>query len=242
MTKYTQNNNLVVLLKDKKGVELKDWIEKNKKDLKDMRIFYVLRGNLETGDVYKVGISEKGNTSAYGRLNDYYNMMGETNKDNKCMGVKLHLVLANIFNPSTIKVKVREIETKVIKELSKNHKDRGRERFGISLDKLFETLEDMKILETDEDSEATRRSTRLKHASQDTVKAIIDHSQRTRNGDIIFTAQMENAIEYDSNQKAKNGGKPVQQPDRFVSYKELVKLREGKHLVDLYIKKHNLKK
>ena len=84
---YTLNNNFKVFLKNKQGTELKTWIEKHKSDLSNHRIFYILRANLEKGDVFKIGISERGDTSAYGRLNDYYNHMGKSTSDYKCMGV-----------------------------------------------------------------------------------------------------------------------------------------------------------
>ena len=82
------NNNLKELLKNKKGVELKTWLERNKEKIKDKRIFYVLKANLEKEDVYKIGISERGGTSAYGRLNDYYHFYGASSKTNPCKGVK----------------------------------------------------------------------------------------------------------------------------------------------------------
>ena len=62
------------------------------------------------------------------------------------MGVRLHLVVGNLFNPSvqTSDAKVRQLETKVIQYLGKA--ERGRERFKISIDKLFAILEDLKLL------------------------------------------------------------------------------------------------
>ena len=35
---------------------------------------------MERGDVFKIGLSERGDTSAYGRLNDYYHFYGETKR------------------------------------------------------------------------------------------------------------------------------------------------------------------
>jgi len=114
---YTLNNNFKVFLKNKKGTELKPWLEEHKDDLKNHRIFYILRAKLERGDVFKIGLSERGDNSAYGRLNDYYHFYGETKKQfpnpNPCMGVRLHLVVGNLFNPSvqTSDSKVRQMET-----------------------------------------------------------------------------------------------------------------------------------
>ena len=101
---YTLNNNLKVFLKSKQGKELKPWLEEHKDELKNHRIFYILRAKVERGDVFKIGLSERGDNSAYGRLNDYYHFYGETKKKfpnpNPCMGVRLHLVIGNLFNPS----------------------------------------------------------------------------------------------------------------------------------------------
>ena len=105
---YTLNNNIKVFLKSKQGCELKTWLEKHKSELHKHRIFYILRANLEKGDVFKIGISERGESSAYGRLNDYYNHVGESNSDNKYMGVKLQLVVGNLFNPNIENNKARE--------------------------------------------------------------------------------------------------------------------------------------
>ena len=88
------NNNFKILLKSKAGVELKKWLDDNAAKLKNQRIFYILKANLEKGDVFKIGLSERGGNSAYGRLNDYYHFYGKTNKENPCKGVKLYLVIA----------------------------------------------------------------------------------------------------------------------------------------------------
>ena len=134
---YTLNNNLKVFIKSKKGEELKPWLEEHKDELKNHRIFYILRAKLEKGDVFKIGLSERGDTSAYGRLNDYYHFYGKSTNDNKCMGVKLHLVVGNLFNPSvqTSDSKIRRMETKMINSLGKA--ERGRERFKISIEQLL---------------------------------------------------------------------------------------------------------
>jgi len=147
---YTLNNNLKVFIKSKQGVELKPWLEEHKEELKNHRIFYILRAKLEKGDVFKIGLSERGDTSAYGRLNDYYHFYGESTNDNKCMGVKLHLVVGNLFNPSvqTSDSKVRQMETKMINSLGKA--ERGRERFKISIEQLFKKIEDLGLLKSDE--------------------------------------------------------------------------------------------
>lgn len=238
---YTLNNNMKVFLKSKQGVELKPWLEKHKDALKNHRIFYVLRAKLERGDVFKIGLSERGDNSAYGRLNDYYHFYGETKKQfpnpNPCMGVRLHLVVGNLFNPSvqTSDSKVRQMETKMIQSLGKP--ERGRERFKISIEKLFKKIEDLGLLKGDESAEATKRSPRiLEHnqASKDTVKAILGH--KTLGGVLKFETEFHDYIKYDANQNAKL----TKQAKQYLTYDSLVQLREGKRLADLYIKKNSL--
>ena len=238
---YTLNNNLKVFLKSKQGVELKPWLEEHKNELKNHRIFYVLRAKMERGDVFKIGLSERGDNSAYGRLNDYYHFYGETKRKfpnpNPCMGVRLHLVVGNLFNPSvqTSDAKVRQIETKMIQSLGKA--ERGRERFNISIDKLFKKIEDLGVLKGDEDADATKRSPRVlenNQASKDTVKAIVGH--KTLGGNLTFEVEFYDYLKYDKNQNAKL----AKQAKQYLTYESLVQLREGKRLVDAYIKKHGL--
>ena len=237
---YTLNNNIKVFLKSKKGCELKTWLEKHKSELHKHRIFYILRANLEKGDVFKIGISERGESSAYGRLNDYYNHMGASNSDNKCMGVKLHLVVGNLFNPNIENNKVREIETKMIAHLKKlGVTERGRERFKISIDKLFQALDDLGVLKGDEDSNELKRSERIlenNQASKDTIKTIVGHTTNRR-GKLTFEVEFYEYLKYDTNQKAT----PTKQANRKLAYSDLVGFRDGKLKVDSYIKVKNLK-
>ena len=72
------SNNFKQLLPfNHKGVELKDWLEENSTKLRNQRIFYILKANMENKDVFKIGLSERGGNSAYGRLNDYYHFYGK---------------------------------------------------------------------------------------------------------------------------------------------------------------------
>ena len=49
------SNNFKQLLPfTRKGVELKDWLEKHKGDLKNQRIFYILKANMENKDIFKI--------------------------------------------------------------------------------------------------------------------------------------------------------------------------------------------
>ena len=234
---YTLNNNLKVFLKSKQGKELKPWLEEHKDELKNHRIFYILRAKVERGDVFKIGLSERGDNAAYGRLNDYYHFYGETQKTNPCMGVRLHLVVGNLFNPSvqTSDAKVRQIETKLIQSLGKP--ERGRERFKISIDNLFKKIEDLGVLQGDEDTLATRRSPRVlaqNKASRDTVKKILGHKIDTK-GNLTFKVEFYDYLNPDQDKNKK--GTLTKQDQKYLSYNELVQLREGKRLVDVYMKK-----
>ena len=65
-----------------------------------MRIFYGVKAAFEKNtNVYKIGISERGEHAAKGRLIDYVYSYGIADKNNTCKGVKIYLVLANYFNP-----------------------------------------------------------------------------------------------------------------------------------------------
>jgi hypothetical protein len=234
------NNNFKILLKSKAGVELKRWLDDNAPKLKNQRIFYILKANLEKGDVFKIGLSERGGNSAYGRLNDYYHFYGKTNKENPCKGVKLYLVIANTYNPDVQNsdARVRRLETKM-KARFKDDVERGAERLKVSIDQLFDYMNKEKLLETREIEKATRQTPRLKEkeqASQDSVKAILGH-EKSRRGNYKFEASFLDAFKYDSNQV----GKKDEMPNRTLTYDELVQMRHGKRLVDAYIKKKKLK-
>lgn len=236
---YTLNNNLKVFLPPSKtGKELKPWLEEHKDELKNHRIFYILRAKLERGDVFKIGLSERGDNAAYGRLNDYFHFYGETKNKfpnpNPCMGVRLHLVVGNLFNPSvqTSDSRVRQMETKLIQSLGKS--ERGRERFKISIDQLFKKIEDLGLLKGDEDAQATKRSSRVlsqNKASKDTVKKILGY--KTLGGVLKFETEFYDYIKYDKNQNAKL----TKQAKQYLTYEQLTQLREGKRLVDAYMKR-----
>ena len=153
------------------------------------------------------------------------------------MGVRLHLVIGNLFNPSvqTSDSKVRQIETKMIQSLGKA--ERGRERFKISIDNLFKTIEDLGFLNEDEQAEATKRSSRVlkqNKASKDTVKAIVVRKIDSQ-GKLKFEVEFYDYLKPDQDKSLK--GKLTKQNNKFMSYDELVQLREGKRLVDAYMKR-----
>ena len=238
------NNNFKQFLPfTRQGVELKDWLEKNKDKLKKQRIFYILKANMENKDVYKIGISERGDSSAYGRLNDYYHFYGTT-KAGTCYGVKLHLVLANTFNPDVAlsDSRVRYVETKMkayFKAIEKN--ERGSERFKVSIDELFNYMIDNKLLEAPEKETVVRQSPRVVltgQRTQDAVKSIVTHIlPKTRRGIIKYEVEFYKARVYDRNQNSK----VKQMPNKILTFDQLVGMRDGKQKVDEYNKKHLFK-
>jgi hypothetical protein len=235
------SNNFKPLLPfTRKGEELKDWIEKHKDDLKNQRIFYILKANMENKDIFKIGISERGDTSAYGRLNDYYHFYGTT-KVGTCYGVKLHLVLANTFNPNVnhSDSRVRYVENKVkahFKAIEK--RERGSERFKVSIDELFNYMIDNNLLQAPEKETVVRQSPRVAESgqrTQDAVKSIVTHIlPKTRRGVIKYEVEFYKARVYDRNQNSK----VKQMPNKILTYDQLVGMRDGKQKVDEYNKKH----
>ena len=227
------NNNFKILLKDKKGVELKDWLTTDGHRLKNQRIFYILKANLEKGDVFKIGLSERGNNAAFSRLQDYYHFYDKSTSSNPCKGVKLYLVLANTFNADVDNpnARVRRVETKM-KAFLKPKIARGSERFHISIDELFKYMEDNNLLEEEEIEKETRQTPRLKEkgqGSQDAVASIIGH-KKERNGIVKFDVEFMEAFKYDRNDK----GEKVQMPNKRLTYDELIGYRQ-------YIWFHGLK-
>jgi len=219
------NNNLKELLKNKKGVELKTWLERNKEKIKDKRIFYVLKANLEKEDVYKIGISERGGTSAYGRLNDYYHFYGTSSKTNPCKGVKLYLVLANTYNVdvNASDSKVRKLET-LLKRDFKEFRARGEERLNTSIDSIFEYLQKANLIvtETEKPVRETPRLKELNIGSNDAVNKIIS-SSKVRNRTYIYEVEFKNKTK------------------KKLTYDQLIGMRRGKQLADEYNITHQQK-
>ena len=118
----------------------------------------------------------------------------------------------------------------------KGKKERGSERFKISINDLFAYI-DNTLPETEEVEKPTRQTPRLKEkgqGSQDAVARIVTHT-KNRNG-VKFEVEFMQAFKYDRNQVATK----FKMPNKKLTYDELIGYRHGKRLVDEYIKKHNL--
>lgn len=233
------SNNFKQLLPfNHKGVELKDWLEKHKGELKNQRIFYILKANMESKDIFKIGLSERGGQSAYGRLMDYYHFYGKSSQGG-CYGVRLHLVLANTWNPDVQNsdARVRRVETKMKAHFS-NVERRGSERFAVSIEELFKYMTDNNLLKEEEIERSVRRTPRLAEkgqGAQDAVKSIVTHIlPKTRRGVVKYEVEFHESFTYDKNQKATK----KKMSNKVLTYDELVGMRHGKKTVDEYNKKH----
>jgi hypothetical protein len=241
------SNRFQVLLKDKEGVELDTWLrqkskvfpnQSNLESLNNMRIFYIVKAAFEADtNVYKIGISERGEHAAKGRLIDYTYYYGTADKKNDCKGVKIYLVLANRFNPDVTIANsfVRKLETRV-KDQFKEARDRGAERLDVPIEELFEYLEETTNLDGDDTEIETRKTPRLREkgqAARDAVKSILE-TVTDRKGNVKYKVEFsEIAFKYneDDNQRKSRRGNEI------LTYEQIVQLPRGKQLLDEYIKK-----
>tara|TARA_R110000787_G_scaffold1082_1_gene3963 strand:+ start:4537 stop:5394 length:858 start_codon:yes stop_codon:yes gene_type:complete len=245
------SNRFQVLLKDKNGIELDKWLRqksvvfKNKSNLEslqNMRIFYVVKAAFEKNtNVYKIGISERGEHAAKGRLIDYVYSYGIADKNNTCKGVKIYLVLANYFNPDVTAANsyVRKLETRV-KESFKEARDRGAERINVPIQELFDYLEENNDLFQEDTEIVTRKTPRLQEkgqAARDAVKRIVEEKV-DRSGNVKYTVEFSSiAFKYDDdeNQKLKK------RTNETLTYEQIIQLPRGKQLLDEYITKNQNK-
>ena len=108
----------------------------------------------------------------------------------------------------------------------------------MSIENIFKVLEDLKLLKGDEETGNLKRSERIlemNQASKDTIKRIVGHDV-DRGKKLKFEVEFYDYIHYDKNEKAED--KPRKQPNRKLTYEQLVQLREGKKIANEYIKKH----
>ena len=241
------SNRFQVLLKDKEGVELDTWLrqkskvfpnQSNLESLDNMRIFYIVKAAFEADtNVYKIGISERGEHAAKGRLIDYTYYYGTADKKNECKGVKIYLVLANRFNPDVTIANsfVRKLETRV-KDQFKEARDRGAERLDVPIEELFEYLEETTNLDGDDTEKETRKTPRLLEkgqAARDAVKSILE-TVTDRRGNVKYKVEFsEIAFKYNENENQKQS----RRSDEILTYEQIIQLPRGKQLLDEYIKK-----
>tara|TARA_R110002073_G_scaffold25707_2_gene84873 strand:+ start:6283 stop:6984 length:702 start_codon:yes stop_codon:yes gene_type:complete len=228
------NNRFKIFYSSTRGCELNSWLLGNRDKLKNQRIFYVVRAALDKErEVYKIGISEQGDNSAISRLYDYVHFYGVTNKKNSCQGVRLHLVMANTYNPD-VEAKhaaVRRLETKVKAEFA-DRRERGEERIHCTIHELFDYLATISNIEDVE--KKVRQTPRLLEkgqASNEAVDSIVGH-EKTRRGVTKYEVHFMKGFKYDKNDKQI----PFERENKFLTYDEIIQLRHGKIKIDQYIK------
>ena len=242
------SNRFLVLLKDKEGVELDTWLRRksdvfpnqtNLESLDNMRIFYIVKAAFEEDtNVYKIGISERGDHAAKGRLIDYTYYYGTADKKNDCKGVKIYLVLANRFNPDVTIANsfVRKLETRVKAEF-KEARNRGAERLDVPIEKLFKYLEKTTNLDGDDTEIETRKTPRLLEkgqAARDAVKSILE-TVTDRKGNVKYKVEFsEIAFKYNEDENRKQS----RRNNEILTYEQIVQLPRGKQVLDEYIKRN----
>ena len=242
------SNRFQVLLKNKEGIELDTWLRQKSKvfdkqtnleSLDNMRIFYIVKAAFEADtNVYKIGISERGEHAAKGRLIDYTYYYGTADKKNECKGVKIYLVLANHFNPDVTAANsfVRKLETRV-KDQFKEARDRGAERLNVPIEELFEYLEETTNLDGDDTELKTRKTPRLLEkgqAAKDSVKSILE-TVTDRKGNIKYKVEFSTiAFKYNEDENRKQ----TRRANEILTYDQIVQLPRGKQLLDAYIKEN----
>ena len=250
------SNRFQILLKNEKGIELNDWLRQksivfkgksNLESLNNMRIFYIVKAAFEEdSNVYKIGISERGEHAAKGRLIDYVYSYGIADKpnaenSNPCKGVKVYLILANHFNPDVTAANsyVRKLETNVKNEF-KLTRDRGAERLNVPIDKLFNYLEKTYSLFDGDTELETRKTPRLQESGQgakDAVKRIVDEKVDRRGATKYEVEFSDIAFKYDGDENRKQS----KRPNEILTYEEIVQLPRGKQLLDEFIKNNQTK-
>ena len=240
------SNRFQILLKNYKGIQLDSWLRQksivfkgksNLESLNNMRIFYIVQATFEKdSNVYKIGISERGEHAAKGRLIDYVYSYGIAENKNPCKGVKVYLILANHFNPDVTAANsyVRKLETNVKKEF-KMQRDRGAERLNVPIDELFKYLEKTYSLFDGDTELETRKTPRLQESGQgakNAVKRIVDEKV-DRRGTTKYEVEFSDiAFKYDDDENRKQS----KRPNEILTYEEIVQLPRGKQLLDEFIK------
>jgi hypothetical protein len=227
-------------------VELGPWleIEANKRNLYDMRLFYVLKPVAD--DVVKFGIAGlTGKSSSWGRLHQYINEYGYRTDLNQCSGIDLLYLAGTRYNPN-----VETTNTQVYKkELACKQyfrdsaiKGRGFERIlQERLDELFKIIDD-KSNKSFEDIETDRRtSERLQQAEimpDDKVIRIVSHETKAGKSKALTKYKVQWSRPYILTEKKRIEGKivtttkEVDTTEEF--YKNIVTFLDGGKAIEVY--------
>jgi hypothetical protein len=227
-------------------VELGPWLdsEANKRNLYDMRLFYVLKPVAD--DVVKFGIAGlTGKSSSWGRLHQYINEYGYRSDLNQCAGIDLLYLAGTRYNPN-----VETTNTQVYKkELACKQyfrdsaiKGRGFERIlQERLDELFKIVDD-KSNKSFEDIETDRRtSERLQQADitpTDKVIRIVSHDTKGGKSKALTKYKVQWSRPYILTEKKRVNGqivttaKEVDTTEEF--YKNIVLFLDGGKAIEVY--------
>ena len=151
-----------------KGIALEKFVDENKARLKNMRLLYVIKANVDGNKpIYKIGIGGVNNGYGAGRLRDYIHNYGPNNPNNKCAGATLYYLGGTKFNKNepihSINTRVAKIELFVKREMKEKGlvvAGRGDERFNTKLRPLL-CLINAKQETTSELQERIRKSQRV---------------------------------------------------------------------------------
>lgn len=243
------NNKTKVIFENYDGVELREWLRDNREKIKDKRILYVVKANIDK-NLFKFGIGgnkgdgEGGGENAYGRLLQYVNYYGVSNKDDKCKGIKLYLIIGNKYNKDVQPENsaVFRKEKYLIKQLEDDRDDensRGKERVNTNIRTLFRLIQN-NANKTDEDIELERRkSERNKQAkltTSDKVLEVTAHdTPRKGRGKTLFRTRWSRP--YILTEKDKKG-KTLKETKVFTTdefYHNLIDFKGGADAVHKYI-------
>ena len=110
--------------------------------------------------------------------------------------------------------------------------NRGNERFDVSLDVIFDYLEERGVNEdTERPVRQTPRVQESNIGSNDAVEEILGHKLSKKLG-ISFLVRFKKSRMYASDETSKLG----RRPNKYMYYDDIIQLRNGKTLLDEYIK------
>jgi len=166
---------------------LETWLRDNRGRINDMRLFYVIKANMQP-EITKFGIAGlDGGTSGYGRLHQYVIMYGQNNPRNKCTGVKLYYLAGTKYNPlvqtvNSLVFKKELFLKRELKDLAQTDSLRGTERTTMSVSNLIRLIDRSSNKTSSEQEQELRKSQRIKASeidfTSDKIIEILDSSSK----------------------------------------------------------------
>lgn len=125
-----------------RGMKLEEFISKYSNDLKNSRVFYIIRPNADK-NIYKIGISGNNDGKGIGRFHQYLLYYGKHQDFNSCAGVKVFYVKKTNYNKNVEERNsyIHKLEVFVKRQLKKyEYVARGNEWTKAPLDKIEEIV------------------------------------------------------------------------------------------------------